>query len=55
MWTLLGRFARAVSDVTVGTAIVLAHAALADRTRRLLPMQHAMADGTRSWRTQISP
>lgn len=47
MWSLtervadrfLGPFVRAVSDVTVGTVIVLVHVALADRNRsRVRPL-----------------
>jgi len=34
MWSLADRVVKAVSDVTVGTVIVLVHVALADRTRR---------------------
>jgi hypothetical protein len=34
MWSLADRMVKAVSDVTVGTVIVLFHVALADRTRR---------------------
>ncbi len=34
MWNLADRVVKAVSDVTVGTVIVLFHVALADRTRR---------------------
>jgi len=34
MWTWADRFVKAVSDVTVGTVIVLVHVALADRERR---------------------
>jgi hypothetical protein len=34
MWSFADRVVRAVSDVTVGTVIVLVHVALADRTRR---------------------
>lgn len=37
MWSLADRVVRAVSDVTVGTVIVLVHVVLADRTRRALP------------------
>jgi hypothetical protein len=37
MWSLADRFVKAVSDVTVGTVIVLVHVALADRNRKLLP------------------
>jgi len=35
MWTLADRMVKAVSDVTVGTVIVLVHVALADRSRKL--------------------
>ena len=34
MWSLADRMVKAVSDVTVGTVIVLFHVALADRTRK---------------------
>ena len=34
MWTLADRMVKAVSDVTVGTVIVLVHVVLADRTRK---------------------
>lgn len=37
MWNLADRVVKAVSDVTVGTVIVLVHVALADRTRKLQP------------------
>ena len=33
MWSLADRVVKAVSDATVGTVIVLVHAALADRAR----------------------
>lgn len=33
MWTLADRVVKAVSDVTVGTVIVLFHVALADRSK----------------------
>jgi len=36
MWNLADRMVKAVSDVTVGTVIVLVHIALADRTRKQL-------------------
>ena len=36
MWTLADRMVKAVSDVTVGTVIVLVHVMLADRTRKEL-------------------
>ena len=35
MWSWADRMVKAVSDVTVGTVIVLLHVALADRNRRL--------------------
>jgi hypothetical protein len=43
MWTLADRVVKAVSDVTVGTVIVLVHVALADRskTRKQLAAQSA--------------
>ena len=34
MWSWADRMVKAVSDVTVGTVIVLVHVALADRHRR---------------------
>lgn len=34
MWNLADRVVKAVSDVTVGTVIVLVHVALADRRRK---------------------
>jgi hypothetical protein len=34
MWSLADRVVKAVSDVTVGTVIVLVHVALADRNHR---------------------
>ena len=34
MWNLADRVVKAVSDVTVGTVIVLVHVALADRNSR---------------------
>lgn len=36
MWNLADRMVKAVSDVTVGTVIVLVHVALADRTKKAL-------------------
>ena len=35
MWSWADRMVKAVSDVTVGTVIVLVHVALADRHRRI--------------------
>jgi hypothetical protein len=37
MWSWADRMVKAVSDVTVGTVIVLVHVALADRNRRHEP------------------
>lgn len=37
MWSLADRVVKAVSDVTVGTVIVLVHVVLADRSRRPRP------------------
>jgi hypothetical protein len=37
MWSWADRMVKAVSDVTVGTVIVLLHVALADRNRRPEP------------------
>ena len=34
MWSLADRMVKAVSDITVGTVIVLVHVALADRNAR---------------------
>ena len=34
MWSWADKMVKAVSDVTVGTVIVLVHVALADRNRR---------------------
>jgi hypothetical protein len=34
MWNFADRVVKAVSDVTVGTVIVLVHVALADRNRK---------------------
>jgi hypothetical protein len=44
MWNLADRMVKAVSDVTVGTVIVLFHIALADRTRK----RHAISDEQRA-------
>ena len=48
MWSWADRMLKAVSDVTVGTVIVLVHVALADRTRRrleaLVPAQRRIAN-----------
>lgn len=33
MWSLADRVVKAISDLTVGTVIVLVHVALADRSR----------------------
>ena len=57
MWNTADRIAKTFSDLTLGTVIVLIHATLADRRseRRLRAMQHSTPDGTRVWKTQISP
>ena len=36
MWNFADRVVKAVSDVTIGTVIVLVHVVLADRTTRRL-------------------
>ena len=36
MWSLADRMVKAVSNVTVGTVIVLVHVALAERNRKLM-------------------
>ncbi len=41
MWNLADRMVKAVSDVTVGTVIVLFHVALADRNRKAKNDQRA--------------
>ena len=41
MWNLADRMVKAVSDVTVGTVIVLFHVALADRNRKQTRQQQA--------------
>lgn len=58
MWRLADRIARTVSDFTIGTVIVVAHVALASRGaqrghRHMEPQP--LTDGTRTWRSQISP
>ena len=42
MWSLADRVVKAVSDVTVGTVIVLVHIALADRERGRKPLTVAL-------------
>ena len=39
MWNLADRMVKAVSDVTVGTVIVLVHVALADRSKKAVTHQ----------------
>ncbi len=41
MWNLADRMVKAVSDVTVGTVIVLVHVALADRSKKALAQQQS--------------
>lgn len=38
MWNLADRMVKAVSDVTLGTVIVLVHVVMADRSRRARPI-----------------
>ena len=38
MWNLVDRMVKAVSDVTVGTIIVLVHVSLADRNKRQMAL-----------------
>jgi len=54
MWTLADRIIKTIADVTIGTVIVLAHVALADR-HNPSARQHRRINGERVWRTQISP
>ena len=49
MWSLADRVVKAVSDVTVGTVIVLVHVVLADRNKRLQP-RTALAASTQATR-----
>jgi hypothetical protein len=44
MWSLADRMVKAVSDVTVGTVIVLVHVALADRTARKRMLQQRLSN-----------
>jgi hypothetical protein len=44
MWSWADRMVKAVSDVTVGTVIVLVHVALADRNRRPAPPSRRIAN-----------
>jgi hypothetical protein len=39
MWSFADRVVKAVSNVTVGTVIVLVHVALADRRSRRIPQR----------------
>ncbi len=43
MWNLADRVVKAVSDVTVGTVIVLVHIALADRNHRKASTENVAA------------
>lgn len=42
MWSLADRVVKAVSDVTVGTVIVLVHVAMADRKNERRNKQRAL-------------
>lgn len=45
MWTWADRMVKTISDVTVGTVIVLVHVALADRNRQpRVPPQRRIAN-----------
>jgi hypothetical protein len=57
MWSVADRIVKTVSDMTVGTVIVLVHVAIADRqvARERREMHATMSDGTKTWRSQISP
>jgi hypothetical protein len=57
MWSYADRIGKTVSDLTIGTVIVLVHVALAGRTtdRRRSSHPDSLPDGTRVWRSQISP
>jgi len=44
MWSLADRMVKAVSDVTVGTVIVLVHVALADRSARKRQLQQHLSN-----------
>jgi len=57
MLCLPRQVASTIADLTIGTVIVLVHAAMADRAapRAGLARPRCMVDGTRSWESQISP
>ncbi len=57
MRALAARITNTLSDLTIGTVIVLVHVAIADReaSRRSRVLDGATVDGRRFWRTQISP
>lgn len=44
MWSLADRVVKAVSDMTVGTVIVLVHVALADRKQRQTEHRRRLAN-----------
>ncbi len=54
MWSFADRWVKAVSDVTVGTVIVLVHVALADRTRKQLSTRAPGEDDKRESSRQLS-
>ena len=47
MWNFADRMVKAVSDVTVGTVIVLFHVALADRNRNKKQLARSIDDRAR--------
>jgi hypothetical protein len=56
VWSTADRIASTMADLVVGTAIVFVHVALAGRERpRRRELLDSASDGTRIWRTQISP
>ena len=58
MWRLADRVLNTVSDLTVGTVVVLVHIGLARRQRvpsERLVLLASTSDGTRIRRTQIRP
>jgi len=57
MWRAADQLGKTIACMTIGTAIVLFHATLGDRRggRRLPAGPTHTVDGTRIWRSQISP
>jgi hypothetical protein len=55
MWSLADRVGKTISDLTIGTVIVLVHVALAERRSGRSVLVRSKIDGTRVRRSQISP